>query len=242
MRPYYSDNDCVIWHADCRDVLADLEVVDCIITDPPYGIPQGAAFKRGSRISDEGDARHNKSVAGWRELADVSDGGYIVEFCRRHPEALEMIFAEHRKAGWTPWHTFAFVKESTIGWTPRPNLISAWELAIISYVGKRNWYGDNRTADRWIGRTPNQLRKGLHPTEKPIELMSILVQTFTEQSHIIVDPFCGSGSTLRAAKDSGRYSVGIEIEEKYCEIAANRMSQENLFRVEGVNDERTRSL
>lgn len=229
MTPYYSDRNCVIWHADCREILSDFEQIDCIITDPPYGIPEGSAFKRSGTVSEEGAESYNAEVDDWRGLVTVSDSGYVVEFCRRHPEALESLFAAHRAAGWTPWHTFAFVKESAIGWTPRPNFISSWEMAVISHVGKREWYGDNRTHDRWVGYTPNQRGKGVHPTEKPIELMGVLVRALTDPAHIILDPFCGSGSTLRAAVDSGRYAVGIEIDEQFCEIAANRMTQQTLF-------------
>jgi DNA modification methylase len=66
-----------------------------------------------------------------------------------------------------------------------------------------------------------------HPTQKPVGLMKWCVQQAGE-AELILDPFMGSGTTLRAAKDLGRKSIGIEIEEKYCEIAANRLRQEVL--------------
>jgi site-specific DNA-methyltransferase (adenine-specific) len=67
-----------------------------------------------------------------------------------------------------------------------------------------------------------------HPTQKPIKLMKRLVK---RTEGLILDPFMGSGTTLRAAKDLGRKAIGIEIEEKYCEIAAKRMSQDVLWSV-----------
>jgi DNA modification methylase len=65
-----------------------------------------------------------------------------------------------------------------------------------------------------------------HQTVKPIKLMSELVSLFTNPGETIIDPFMGTGTTLRAAKDLGRKAIGIEIEERYCEIAAKRMAQE----------------
>jgi site-specific DNA-methyltransferase (adenine-specific) len=66
-------------------------------------------------------------------------------------------------------------------------------------------------------------------TEKPIELMRELVSLFTDPGELILDPFMGSGTTLRAAKDLGRRAIGIELEEKYCEIAVQRLAQEVLL-------------
>lgn len=67
-----------------------------------------------------------------------------------------------------------------------------------------------------------------HTTQKPLELMKELVALFTDPGELILDPFMGSGTTLRAAKDCGRKAIGIELEEKYCEVAAKRMRQEVL--------------
>ena len=76
--------------------------------------------------------------------------------------------------------------------------------------------------------TPNRLGVAEHPTEKPGEPLRQLVQALTGPGALVLDPFAGSGSTLRAAKDLGRRAIGIEIEERYCEIAAKRMAQEVL--------------
>ena len=70
--------------------------------------------------------------------------------------------------------------------------------------------------------------KRVHPTEKPISLLREIIATIFDEARIILDPFMGSGTTLRAAKDLGRKAIGIEIEERYCEMAAKRMAQEVL--------------
>ena len=74
---------------------------------------------------------------------------------------------------------------------------------------------------------PNKGGKNQHPTQKPVKLMGWCIGLIDDPQSIL-DPFMGSGTTLRAAKDLNRKAIGIEIEEKYCEIAANRMSQEVL--------------
>ena len=67
-----------------------------------------------------------------------------------------------------------------------------------------------------------------HPTEKPVDICVMVIRKFSDQGNIVLDPFMGSGTTLRAAKDLGRKAIGIEIEERYAEIAAKRLEQEIL--------------
>jgi len=80
----------------------------------------------------------------------------------------------------------------------------------------------------WMGLVRKNGSPRVHPTEKPVELFTWCLE-FAPDAQTILDPFMGSGTTLRAAKDLGRKAIGIEIEEKYCEIAAKRMAQEVLI-------------
>ncbi len=93
--------------------------------------------------------------------------------------------------------------------------------------GKLSWNEDEPAKSNIISES--KPRNSEHPNEKPLELVKGFIQRHTIQGQIVIDPFMGSGTTLRAAKDLGRKAIGIELEEKYCEIAAKRMAQEVLL-------------
>ena len=230
IEPYYQDDQCTIYHGDCREVLLTLDPCDALITDPPYGIPAGAAVWRrnDSAIEDWGDAGHNAVVEGWRELVRFWSDAWVVEFGVRAGDCFALADA-HVAAGWQPSNVYALVKSAPAP-TPRPGFCNAIELALVSRVGKPTWHGTGYVPNRWIGLTPNRAGTSWgHPTEKPAEPLNELVSALTMPGRLIVDPFAGSGTTLRAAKDLGRKAIGIELEERYCEIAAKRLGQEVLF-------------
>lgn len=229
MTPYYDDGTVAIYHGDCRDMLPDLEPAHMILTDPPYGIPKGSAFVRtgGTVIADYGAAEFNAYVPGWHTLAQVNDPAVIVEFTSNSLEAEARTIAAHRAAGWQPWRQYLIVKAAPPP-TPRPTFVSSWERALISTIGRRAWYGTGYVPDSWHGLTPNRLNKAEHPTQKPLEPMRRLIDALSPPDGIVLDPFAGSGTTLRAAKDLGRRAIGIEINEAYCEVAVRRLAQEVL--------------
>ena len=119
---------------------------------------------------------------------------------------------------------FIWVKRPVVGFDNDPRTYATVEMAWSDFGGKpriRNhvWDGGKRAGD-------SSNRKFLHPTQKPLEIMRWCVSESPKGT--ILDPFMGSGTTLRAAKDLGRRAIGIEIEERYCEIAAQRCRQEVL--------------
>ena len=109
-----------------------------------------------------------------------------------------------------------------LGWRFRRQ----YEMIMVAHRvgGKLAWANDKTVVPNIFKQYPPHDRQ--HPNEKPIELCNHFISLHTIQGQTILDPFMGSGTTLRSAKNLNRKAIGIELEEKYCEIAANRMSQE----------------
>ena len=103
-----------------------------------------------------------------------------------------------------------------------------YETILAMHSGPSSWNGGGRHGVFIFNKNESGGLANDHPTQKPLSLISILVELFSNHGDTILDPFMGSGTTLRAAKDLGRKAIGIEIEEKYCEIAVRRLSQEVL--------------
>jgi len=230
MEPYWSNEQhgLAIYLGDCLEVMPGLgREFDLCLTDPPYGIPAGSAFVRGGDtvVEDWQAAGQNVMVDGWLSLVPFSDPAYCIEFGNCSPEATVKRIARHEAAGLIPWRQLSIVKRTPTP-TPRPTFTSGWETALVSFRGKRRWFGGGATPDRWIGYTPNRLGVGIHPTQKPLSAIVRFCERWTDADWTILDPFLGSGTTLVACYRLGRQGVGIEISEKYCELAATRLEKE----------------
>lgn len=206
--PYYQDDYCTIYHADCRQILPLLPKFDLILTDPPYGISHPCDFKK----------RGRSVLADCQDYPDVhgDDQQFDPSFLTRFPSIIwgANYFASKLtdQSGWLVWD-----KE-------RPDDLdqSTCELAWSNVVK-----GVRRFRYLWNGMIRAGDDELWHPTQKPIELMHwCLTLRWTNDAQLILDPFMGSGTTLRAAKDLGRKAIGIEISRDYCAIAAKRLQQE----------------
>jgi DNA modification methylase len=214
MKPYYQDDAVTIYHGDAREVLGEpiaCATFDLLLTDPPYGIGEGNAKRIASRSNlaksrDYGDAQWDSRTPD-KDLMDIA-----IDYCEEAIIWGGNYFELPPQRGWLVWdkdngdNDFA---DCELAWT---NLEQA--------VRKFKW--------RWAGMLQeNMASKDVreHPTQKPLALM-LWCLGFAPEARTILDPFMGSGTTLRAAKDLGRKAIGIEIEERYCEIAAKRMAQE----------------
>jgi site-specific DNA-methyltransferase (adenine-specific) len=198
--PYYQDDAVTIWNCDCREILPGLEPADVTITDPPYGV-------------------------GFRGEAWDAE---IPEVATKLPSMFDKV---------------AIIVAPTVQWDfPRPRWVACWARpASSSHAvggGFNHWspillYGDCAMPVDFKSLHAIQHgygKEGIgHPSPKPEILMRWLVCELSEAGQTVLDPFMGSGTTLRAAKDLGRRAVGIEISEAFCEIAARRMAQEVLF-------------
>lgn len=219
MRPYYSDAYVTLYHGDCRDVLPSLTTSHTLLTDPPYGV----GFARYES--------HNDSTDGYGEWMWP-----VIEMAERVATDWVCVFQSEvniRQWGtWFPreWRVMALPK--TFGQIGREYIARQTDYALYWPLGEPPWpvIGNKAPAffRNWFvsRQASNTTDRPDHPCPRPVDMMQYLVDCFVRPGGSLVDPFAGSGTTLRAAKDLGRRSIGIEIEERYCEIAAKRMSQE----------------
>ena len=203
--PYYQDSHVTLYHGDCREVLPQLEPVDLVLTDPPYGIERFSKGFGSTRFKGHGA---EKDGIGWDVIPEAELLAAILSKAT-HGIVWGMNYLPLPRTE----HFLVWNKHQTVD-----NFASA-ELA---------WTNIKKTKvlDFSI-HLHNQRKFGGHPTEKPVDLMRWCIELAPKATSIL-DPFAGSGTTLRAAKDMNRISIGIEQSEKYCEIIANRMRQEVL--------------
>lgn len=219
MKPYYEHAGIQIFHGDCREILPGLERADLVVTDPPYGEVNRETL--GLRVLDKGFAdvptMENAEIANL--IAPLTKSAYV--WCGT--EQVSDLRAGFVKLGFT---TRLGIWEKT---NPSPmNGGHLWLSALECCVFARSsgaYFSGFCEAPIWRGPTCDRQQ---HPTQKPEWLFRHLIAKSCPPEGNILDPFMGSGTTLRAAKDLGRKAIGIEIEERYCEIAAKRLSQEVL--------------
>lgn len=213
MKPYYEHGGITIYHGDCREVLPCLGFVDLVLTDPPYGIVEaaGKAKKRShvAQAKDYGDA----------DWDDAPPSPWVFELLREKSKWQIVwggnFFGLPASSCWLVW-------DKDNGESDFADCELAWTNLEKAVRYKRH---------RWAGMLQETMGKAKefrwHPTQKPLPVMAWAL-TLAPAWETVLDPFMGSGTTLRAAKDLGRKAIGIEIEERYCEIAARRLSQEVL--------------
>ena len=210
------------------------ECIDLIITDPPYKVTA-----RGNAGNSGGMMQKKLSMQGKIfEHNDVKPIEYIPEFYRILKDGshcyimtnhvnLQEILNVATECG------FKFIK--SLIWNKGNKIMGQYYMSQFEYIlffrkGKGKKINKCGTAD--ILNVPNKKTKGedgknLHDTEKPVELMKILVENSSQENEIVLDPFMGIGSTGMACKELRRHFLGIEIDEKYFNIAKERIDKIN---------------
>ena len=233
MKPYYEHAGITIYHGDCREVLPDLPAVATVVTDPPYAIRNNfgtQANKNGRRrlqFAFDGAEKRDAAIHGVTLACDRAQSFFV--FCGvSQVSFLEMALEEKFTVKPAAW-----VKKC-----PPPAMPGNWWPSGVEYAlyGYRSgaWFGDTNTkrSNVFVSDTYRAgIRSGEkvdHPTQKWLPLMEHIVASLCHTVGCVLDPFMGSGTTLVAAKNLGRRAIGIELEERYCEIAARRLSQEVL--------------
>lgn len=220
--PYYSRGGLTIFHADCRTVLPTFadESFDFVLTDPPYLVNYRGRWdsKRTPIAGDDRDDWLRPTFAElWRVLKPDT---FCVSFYGW--PASDRFVGVWKDLGFRPVSHLAFVKNVWgLGRFTRGKHETAFLLAKGRPPKPATGIAD---VIPWVRE-----RNAAHPNQKPVHTLTPLLKTFAPAGGVVLDPFMGSGSTLRAAKDLGLRAVGIEIEERYCRHAAERLNQDGLF-------------
>lgn len=220
MTPYYDDGLVTLYLGDCLAVLPCLSF-DLLVTDPPYGIKwrRGLNSARFSRphtgiANDEDTSVRDAALAMAKGKPAVVFGSFYAPY----PADTKQVLVWHKPLD-------AGVVGSTTGYRRDAEpifLVGPWPNRSVE------WPSVIRSAKKSIKAVT--VATG-HPHTKPVDVMRQLIERSPEG--VICDPFAGSGSTLVAAKELGRRAVGIELDERYCDVAARRLSQGVLFGASG---------
>ena len=238
MRAYYEDAAVTLYHGDCLEIADALpdSIAHAVVTDPPYSSGTRREGAKGVRKSMKRETADDT----WFGTDCLTTNGFLwlMRACAREWKRLTVPGS----------HILSF-----IDWRMQPALAGALESADLRHVNLLVWdkvglgmgtcfrnqhellvhFTNGMGREPFRRDCPNVLqasfvRNGLHETEKPLELVQRLVDVVTFPGETVLDFYAGSGTTLVAAKAIGRRAVGMEIEERYCEIAAKRLSQEVL--------------
>lgn len=222
MKPYYEDERITLYHGDARDVTLGLPPgsTHCVLTDPPYGMNYESGYS-GATVRMDGT---RLCLRMYRELL---------------PQ-INRVMADDAHLYWfTRWDVWTDAHDSIAAHLPVKNMLIwdkghpgmgdlslygySFEMAVFAAKGRRKLIGGRPNSVFAYPPVPNARRH--HPTEKPGDLLGDWISRSTLPGEVVLDPFAGSGSTLLAAAHLNRRSIGIEIDERYCEIVATRLDQ-----------------
>lgn len=246
--PYWEDRDAglTLYHGDCRDILPQLGLqADCVIADPPYNEtslawdrwPDGWPTLAASVTSSMwcfGSMRmfldRRDEFAEWKLSQDVvwhknAGTGFATDrFKRMHEHALYWY-----RGTWTTLYKEAQREPAPPTRSDR-KLVRGVQVRRsdgtdyhYGDIGRGAWTDDGFRLVPSVIPAKNLRGRGIHPTEKPLGILDPLIRYACPPGGLVLDPFAGSGSTLDAARQSGRRAIGVEADERYCEAAARRL-------------------
>lgn len=247
MSLYYEDDFVTLYHGDCLEVMPDLEAsVDMILADLPYGttrnawdsiIPLDRMWEQYARVAEPSAAIVLTAQSPFDKVLGASNLDDL-----RYEWIWEKTSATgHLNAKRAPMkaHENILVFYKSLP-TYNPQMTSGHVRKVSTADHKRNSNGTSNygefgitgydSTDRYprsvLEFATDKQKEALHPTQKPLALMAYLIRTYTNPGEIVLDNCAGSGSTLIAARRQGRRAIGIELEERYCEVIARRCGQE----------------
>ena len=207
MSVYYQDENVTLYHGDCREITAWLDA-DVLVTDPPYGIDYQSGRRRdtlaASIVGDKDTTARDDVLAAWGDRPAVVFGTWRIP--RPEGTRARLIWDTKGALG---------MGDLTIPWKPSDQEI---------YVLGSGFSGRRDTNVLTCAPVQSMAKNGRqHPHEKPVPLLERLLVKCPPG--VVADPFAGSGSTLRAAANLGRKAIGVELDERYCEIIAKGLDQ-----------------
>jgi site-specific DNA-methyltransferase (adenine-specific) len=219
MKPYYADDAVTIYHGDSREIVPTLTAgIDHILADPPYGIALEANYEAsyGKETRLAAERKRHIPVHGDSEPFDPAwllvYGVPTVLFGANYYRDKVPV-----DGGWIVWDKVCRNDVKRLpGWSDGEMAWCSTFRGVRIY--RHAWNGFSRSSENSFH---------VHPTQKPVSLMAWIMGYYLPGSTVL-DPYMGSGPVMEAAKRLGRKAIGIEIEERYCEIAARRCSQEVL--------------
>jgi len=216
IKPYYEQDGITIYHGDCRDVLPQLDKVDLVLTDPPYGI--------GEMVSGTMSKKrlHKTQYEGFIDSAEYIKEVVIpvIRLCLDMSKRMVITPGSKCLKLYPQWDSFGvFYQPASMGM----QLWGSGDCQPIIYYGKPYDVGKRIRKCSYVLTEPPSCNK--HPCSKPINIWKKIIAERANSSDLVLDPFLGSGTTAVACKILGRKCIGIEISEKYCEIAVNRLRQ-----------------
>ena len=235
LKPYYSDESVTIYNADCRDVLPTLDKVDLVLADPPYGdtslewdakVDGWLPLLSSNNLWCFGSLRFfmGEKFEGWKLAQDIvwekhNGSNLLNDRFRRIQELIVQFY----RGDWDAVYKRPVMTNDAL------DIKTTRKTKPVHFGGIGDSEFRSRNGGPRLQRSVIKVRSthgyAEHRTHKPVGIVIPLIEYSLPQSGIVLDPFMGSGTTLRAAKDLNRKAIGIELKERYCEIAANRMAQ-----------------
>jgi len=221
LKPYYDHVGIQIFHGDCREILPDVWGGSLLLTDPPYGISYRSNHNSGWRDPVRVRWARSENFPGIVGDDAPLDPGHLEQIA-----PLAAIFGGNYCAHVLPPSRCWIVWDKRVETTPdnQADCELIWtNFQAPARIYRHLWRGIIRSGEENVS-----ISEKLHPHQKPLGLLRFIIRYSGVDRGPIVDPYCGSGSTLLAAAQCSLPAIGIEIEERYCEIAAKRLSQEVL--------------
>lgn len=211
-----------IYNVDCLEFMKTLpdKCIDLVLTDPPYGMSYQSSRRTATpqyeKIQGDSDLSWFPNFA--KEIYRVlKENTHVYIFCNDY--AISDFRKELTKVGFTIKRTLVWVKNNHTSGDLEGDYGNKTEFILYAQKGRRELNGNRETNVLNFSRSLNEF----HPTEKPVNMMTFLIDKSSQESEIVLDPFAGGGSSLLASKQMKRNYIGCELSKDYCDIAQKRL-------------------